>query len=273
MRQSMTAALAVVASMSVIGCGGGAGDGPPPPPPGGGGGPPVAGGPPAGAGAKQAWSPEKGAATVSGRVAFDGTPPTRKPVDMSREAACHAHHGGKFLDESVLVGPDGGVGNVFVWVKKGLDGWTFAAPAAEVTLDQKNCAYVPHVVGVQVGQPLRIKNGDGFMHNVHAFPKKNEDFNFSQAGGSDKSVTFRRAEVPLPLKCDVHGWMGSYACVVDHPFFAVTGADGRFTLPKLPPGTYTLAAWHEVYGQKDLSVTVSGTETKSVEFTFAEDDE
>jgi plastocyanin len=158
-------------------------------------------------------------------------------------------------------------------VKRGLEGWSFTPPAEAVALDQHHCVYLPHVIGVQVGQELRIRNSDGFMHNVHGFPKKNEDFNFSQSGGSDKVVTFRRAEVPLPLKCDVHGWMGAYACVVEHPFFAVTGPDGRFTLPKLPPGTYTVATWHEVYGQKEQSVTVTAGGSAAADVRYSENDE
>jgi plastocyanin len=192
---------------------------------------------------------------------------------MGREATCHAHHGSNFLDESVIVGDGGGLQNAFVWVRKGLEAWTFTAPAAAAVIGQENCVYVPHVLGLQVGQPLTVGNSDDFMHNVHGFAKKNQDFNFSQGGGTTKDLTFARAEVPLPLKCDVHGWMGAFLCVVDHPFFAVTGADGRFTLPKLPAGTYTLSVWHEVYGQKDQALTVAAGSTKAVEFSFSEDDE
>ena len=131
--------------------------------------------------------------------------------------------------------------------------------------------YVPHVFGVQVGQPIHILNSDATLHNVHAIPNANREFNIAQVTKGMKTVhTFTAKEdAPIPFKCDVHGWMTSWAGVLDHPYFAVTGEDGSFAIPNLPPGTYTLAAWHERLGTQTMSITVADKESKTdANFTF-----
>ena len=190
---------------------------------------------------------------------------------MGSDATCQGLHTEPPLDDSVIVGADGGLKDVLVCVRKGLEGWSFPVPTEVVYLTQEGCTYVPHVLGIRVDQPLEIINGDDVTHNVHTFPRKNNSFNQTQAkGGANLKKSFARAELLLPVKCDIHGWMSSYIGVVDNPFFAVSSADGHFDLGKLPPGEYTIEAHHEVFGRQKQTVTVADGESKAIEFTFSE---
>jgi plastocyanin len=166
----------------------------------------------------------------------------------------------------VLIAADGGLKNVFVHVKQGLDpAYSFAMPSAPVVLDQKGCIYTPRVIGVRAGQPLEILNSDDTLHNVHALPMANQDFNTSQ---KKVSRTFTVQEVMVRFKCDVHPWMFAYVGVVAHPFFAVTDASGAFELKGLPPGTYTLEAWHEKFGMRTATVTIDPKGSQTATFSF-----
>ncbi|MHC4854420.1 MAG: carboxypeptidase regulatory-like domain-containing protein [Planctomycetota bacterium] len=218
-----------------------------------------------------AYTPDKGTATVNGTVRFEGTPPKRRPLDLGAEEFCVAEHQDKPLrSETVIVGKDGGLANVFVHVKSGLRGWKFPKATGDVVLDQYGCQYKPHMLGAQVGQTLKVKNSDPIMHNVHATDMKSgrDFFNWAQAKkGTEHAKALKRASF-YRVKCDVHGWMGSHVMVVKHPFFAVTGEDGKFTLAKLPPGTYTIEAWQERLGTQTASVTVKDGETKEVKLSF-----
>jgi hypothetical protein len=138
-----------------------------------------------------------------------------------------------------------------------------------VVLDQKECRYVPHVMGIQVGQNLDIASSDNTLHNVHAIPEQNREFNKAhQMAGIRHTHVFSTREVMVPFKCDVHRWMNAYVGVLDHPFFAVSGADGAFALEGLPPGTYTIEAWHEALGTQTQTVTIGEQETREMTFTF-----
>jgi hypothetical protein len=138
-----------------------------------------------------------------------------------------------------------------------------------VTLDQKGCRYIPHVFAVRVNQPIEILNSDPTLHNIHALPKNNQEFNNGQPiQGMKMQHTFKAKEIMVPFKCDVHGWMNAYVAVMDHPYYAVTAPDGRFELKDVPPGTYTVEAWHEKLGPMTQSVTVGNDEKKEVTFTF-----
>lgn len=209
------------------------------------------------------------AATISGMVMFDGTPPAATAIDMSDEPTCaEKYTGAGPMTEQVVVS-DGHLANVFVYVKEGLSG-DFPAPSAAVTLDQDGCRYKPHVVGIMAGQNMVIRNSDGLLHNINTQSSANRSFNISQPRSMESNRSFRAQEVMIPVKCDVHGWMSSYIGVVDHPYFAVTGADGMYSIPNLPPGDYVIEAWHEVYGTQTMQVTVGAQETGDASFTFSE---
>lgn len=212
---------------------------------------------------------EMGNSTVSGAITFKGTPPPPRPVRMSSDPGCMPA-GENATSEALLVGPEGGLQNVFVYVKSGLPDARFPVPTTPVALDQDGCRYTPHVFGVQVGQPVSISNSDRTLHNVHTVPTANDGFNFGQPTGVP-AVTriFDEPEIMVPFKCDVHPWMSAYMGVVPHPFFAVSGADGSFEITGLPAGTYTLEAWHEELGTKTMEITVDGTSPANAAFTFA----
>ena len=208
------------------------------------------------------------AGNVSGRVLFAGTPPANPPIKMAADPVClRANANGAAFEHYVV--QDGGLGNVFVYVKDGLGNYWFDTPAEPVTLDQNGCRYTPRVLGVRAGQPIEISNSDSTMHNVHALADHNREFNFGQpiAGQKDRR-TFQKPEVMVTFKCDVHSWMNAYVGVVSHPYFAVTSNEGRFALKDLPAGTYTIEAWHEKLGRQTQSVTIAEKESKDVSFSF-----
>ena len=207
------------------------------------------------------------AGAVTGKVTFMGTPPPSEPISMSSDPRC-VNEGAK--TETVIVSGDGSLQNVFVYVKDGLGNLKFPVPTSPLVLDQKGCQYRPHVFGVQAGQPIEILNSDMTLHNIHAWPQTNQEFNVGQAlQGMKDTHVFTTQEIMVPFRCDVHRWMNSFVGVVAHPFFAVTGADGSFQLKGLPPGTYTIEAWHEKFGTKTASVTIGAKESKDVAFTFS----
>ena len=207
------------------------------------------------------------AGSVTGKVTFMGTPPPAQPISMSSDPRC-MNAGAK--TEAVMVSGDGSLQNVFVYVKDGLGTLKFPVPTTALVLDQKGCQYRPHVFGVQAGQPIEILNSDMTLHNIHAWPQTNQEFNMGQSlQGMKDTHVFTTQEVMVPFRCDVHKWMNSFVGVVAHPFFAVTGADGAFQLKGLPPGTYTIEAWHEKFGTKTASVTIGAKESKDVPFTFS----
>jgi hypothetical protein len=205
-------------------------------------------------------------------VRFTGTKPVNPRIDMSDEAACKAKYTTPPTGEGVVVNANGTLANVFVYVKAGLPATAkYQAPAVPVVINQDGCRYRPHVVGILVGQGLEIQNSDPVLHNIKARPTKNRPFNVSQPSAGMKTTRppFTAPEVMIPLECNVHGWMNAFVGVVSNPFFAVTGADGSFSLKGLPAGTYTIEAWHEKYGTQTATVTVAATGSKTQDFTFA----
>ena len=209
------------------------------------------------------------AANITGKVSFTGTAPKPVRIVMDAEPDCKGLHTAPVRSEEVVVNTNGTLANVFVYVKAGLEGKTFEPPTGSATLDQKGCIYKPHVFGVRAGQAISISNSDPTTHNIHPMPKVNREWNQSQPPkGANLDKTFPRPEVMVPVKCNVHPWMRSYVGVVDHPFFAVTGDQGTFELKGLPPGEYTVEAWHEKYGTAEQKVSLAPSATQTVEFAF-----
>ncbi|MGE0703233.1 MAG: carboxypeptidase regulatory-like domain-containing protein [Vicinamibacterales bacterium] len=210
------------------------------------------------------------AGTVTGTVTVDGPAAKNEAIRMNADPVCVREAPGEQLQETFVTGSDGKtLGNVFVYVKDGLGNYVYDPPSGSVTMDQKGCRYHPHVFAVRVGQPVQIVNSDPTLHNVHATPASNEEFNTGQPiQGMKMEHVFTEPEVMVPFKCDVHGWMNAYVAVMEHPFYAVTGPDGAFTLKGLPPGTYTVEAWHERLGTTSQSVTLAASESKPITFTF-----
>jgi RNA polymerase sigma factor (sigma-70 family) len=211
------------------------------------------------------------AGVVWGTVKFDGQPPEMPKIDMSAVPQCHQQHAGDARQESVIVGENGGLANVVVSLKKqeGQD-LPGTVPAEPAVLDQKGCQYVPHVVAVMVGQRIIVKNSDPFLHNVHPLPEKNEGENRAMPNRDEAGARLKTPKEPeyFRVKCDVHPWMAAWVAVLDNPYFAVTGKDGKFTLPKgLPDGDYTLTAWHEKYGEQTGHLTVKDG-AGTVDFIF-----
>jgi len=211
------------------------------------------------------------AATVTGTVTYDGKVPNLKPIDMAADAACAKMHGAPQPSDVLVLGPGNSMANIMVSVTSGIAaGKTYPAPKDPVVMDQKGCHYEPHVFGLMVNQPFKVLNSDGILHNVHALPKVNAPFNMAMPPTVKESVkSFGKAEGMFMIKCDVHPWMSSYAGVFTHPFYSVTQKDGKFTISGLDPGTYEITAWHEKLGTQKSSVTVAGSDTKSVNFKFS----
>jgi plastocyanin len=207
---------------------------------------------------------------VTGVVKVPLPAPKAKPErDMSGDEKCACLHEKLPIKEDLLVAADGGVKWAFVYVKKGLEGKKFSVPEKPVLLDQQGCVYHPRVFGVMVGQTLNVRNSDNMLHNVHLLPFNNREENIAQpVKGQVNAVKFTASEVMVNIKCDVHGWMRTYAGVLEHPFYAVTDATGKFTIQGLPPGKYTLGVWQERCKPAELEIEVKAGETKVPDVTL-----
>jgi plastocyanin len=206
---------------------------------------------------------------VTGKITFDGTPPAPTKIKLDADPVCAAAHSGP-IDSEELVVSNGAVKNVFVRVSEGLGDKKFPPPTDPAVIDQHGCQYIPHVVGVQVGQPLRFTTSDQTLHNVHGMPKKNAQFNFAMPKFVKQKETkdLTKPEIMVHVKCDVHPWMSGYIGVLPHPFFAVSGKDGSYTIEGLPPGEYTIEAWQEKLGTQTSKVKVDDKGTATSDFTF-----
>lgn len=210
------------------------------------------------------------AGNITGKINFKGAKPAPVKIMMSADPKCVKLHAGKdVMSEQVELNADGTMRDVFIYVKKGLEGKKFPTPTTKATINQQGCMYIPHVLGVMTNQPIEITNSDATLHNIHALPKNSKQFNIAQPKkGMKMTQKFDKSEVMIKIKCEVHSWMASYVGVLDHPFFAVSDAKGAFTLKNLPAGTYEIEAWHEKFGTKTMSVTVGASDTKTSDFTF-----
>jgi plastocyanin len=206
--------------------------------------------------------------TVQVDVRFDGTPPAMQELRMSGFPECATQHQGPVLAGDALV-KDGQVQNAFVYIKEGLGDRGFAVPTQPVVIDQKGCLYEPHVAGAQVGQGIEFRNSDAVLHNVHGSPKDSSAFNVAlPRQGAERTITVDHPEVMISVRCDLHPWMQGWLGVLDHPYFGVSGADGRVTLKDVPAGDYVIGVWHERFGTREAKVSVTPKASASASVTF-----
>ena len=208
------------------------------------------------------------AADISGIINLDGPRPKRTPIALTPESRkLYDKHP---LSEVKLVSAKGEVQNVFVYVKKGLPtGKSFPAPRKGAQVNQKKSMFRPRVQGILIGQEVFMRNSDPVIHNVRSLSSENRPFNIGQpAGTPDRKKVFKDKEGPIELRCDFHPWMRAYLFVMEHPYFAVTDAQGRFTIKGLPAGSYTLAIWHEAFGEQEQKITLKDSELKDIKFEF-----
>ena len=205
--------------------------------------------------------------SITGTITFEGKAPKMKPLRLDADPICVVNNEIAPKKEWLILDENKGVKNVLVFVTEGLN-IDYSPPEEPVVIDQKGCIYSPHVLGIMAGQQLDILNNDGTLHNIHALPKVNKEFNKAQPRSKKKlSVKFEKPEAPFKVKCDVHPWMGAYIGVFDHPCFAVSGDDGTYIISDLKPGEYVIEAWHEKLGSQTANVTV-GDSAAHQDFTF-----
>ena len=201
------------------------------------------------------------AGAIKGTIKFEGEAPAKPKVDLSPDPVCKELHGadGMAAPVGIVVGAGGGLKDVFVQLT-GVPESKREAPTEPVILDQKGCTYTPHVFGVMKKQPIKILNSDATLHNIHAQPKSNKEFNLAMPNkGEEREQEFKKAEDAIHIKCDVHPWMAAYCFVLEHPYFAVSGDDGSYSIKSdLPDGEYGVKAWHETLGEQTGKVTVKG---------------
>ncbi len=210
--------------------------------------------------------PPAGSGTIDGKVTYTGTPPKMKPIDMSKEPTCAKQHNPPEMVQTVTTGPGNALEYVVVYISTGAA--AASTPTEAVRYDQKGCMYMPHILPMQVNQPLMIYNNDPVAHNIHPLPKVNTEWNKSQPPGTAPIDTKWDKPEFIPVKCNIHPWMHGYFVVLNTTHYSVTGQDGAFSLKNVPPGKYTVTAWQEQYGTQSQDVTIGSGETKSVNFSF-----
>jgi len=209
------------------------------------------------------------AGAITGKILFTGKRSARAKIDMDGDPQCAGLHRSPVYDDPVAVSRGGGLANVFVYIKSGLEGKHFRPPAQAATIDQHGCWFQPRVLGIETGQTLDVTNSDPVTHNIHPRAHLNREWNQSQAPGAiPLARKFIRPEIMIRVKCNIHGWMKAWIGVVDNPYFAVSAADGTFEIRNLPPGAYTIAAWQEELGTQEQQVAVPPSGKAALAFTF-----
>jgi len=207
-----------------------------------------------------------GGGTVSGKVTYEGTPAKQKPIDMSKEPSCAKQYATPPTTETVVTGPNNALENVVVYISAGAP--DEPPPSQPAVFTQKGCRYIPHVLALQVNQPFQVLNEDQTSHNIHPLAKINREWNKSQPPGTPPIVDKYDKMEFIPVKCNVHPWMHGTFAVLKNSHYSISSADGDFSLPNLPPGKYTVSAYHESYGDQSQEVTIADSETKTVNFVF-----
>lgn len=207
--------------------------------------------------------------TIGGKVTLSGAPPKSKPLDLSKEPDCvKMHASNPLFSENVVVGPGNSLRNVVVYISAGVND-NYQGSTAPAPFDQQGCHYTTHVLPLRIGQEVKISNNDPFSHNIHPLAKVNREWNKMQPAGTPPFTYAYDHEEIIPIKCNIHPWMQGYFVVLKTGHFAVTGDDGHFTLPDLPPGHYVVTAWHEAYGTQSKEITITGGESVSLDFSFS----
>jgi plastocyanin len=213
------------------------------------------------------------AGTVMGTIQFDGTPPQMRDINMASVPNCAKLHSTPQTVEDVVLGDNNTLENVVVYLKGDFSQYSFPTATTPVQIDQSGCVFAPHVVALRTGEPLQVTNTDMVTHNVNVMSTHRQGWNQTlAAGAAPVQKTFTREEIPIAVKCNIHAWMKFYIAVLSHPYFQVTGKDGSFVLKNVPPGTYTLTAWHERYGTKEQTVVVMPNSEQNVSITFTDND-
>jgi hypothetical protein len=210
-----------------------------------------------------------GSGRVIVKVVLSGSAPAPAKIQTAADPYCaKVHQAEPLLSQTVQVGSDGALIDSLVFVKDGVTG-TYPVPQTPLTLDQRGCVYIPHVIGMRAGQPLQILNSDPTLHNIHPLPLINAGFNIGMpVQGMKQTRVFQKAEPVFHVKCDVHPWMSAYIATFTHPFFGVSNSQGTVELNNLPVGTFQIQAWHEKYGLQTQSVSVAAGETKQITFSY-----
>lgn len=214
--------------------------------------------------------------TISGVISYNGTPPAPKKIDTTADPVCGQKNPNLQTDDTIV--KDGKLANTFIYIKDGtveggkkIGDYSWSTPTQAAKLDQNGCHYAPHVMGVMVNQKISISNSDATQHNIHPTPKLNPEWNQTQANGAPPiEKTFGRAEVLIPVKCNQHPWMKAYVGVLKHPLFAVSAADGSYSITGVPPGKYTIVAWREgpTPEEQTFEVTVTASAPGKADFAF-----
>jgi hypothetical protein len=218
--------------------------------------------------AKPLYEPTGTEGTITGTVAYSGKLPKRALIDSSADPTCGKLVPGLFKEDTIVT--NGKLANVFVYLKgEKLATYSFEPATSLATLSHKNCRYQPHTLAIRVGQWLAIANQDPTTHNTHAVPRLNPEWNQTRAAGSEPLiVSFKREELFVPLKDNLHPWEKAYIGVFSHPFFAVSDEQGGFRITGVPPGRYLLVAWHELFGEQTTEITIAPGQSSQIDFSF-----
>lgn len=213
------------------------------------------------------------AGSITGTIHFDGIVPQMKIINMIDVPNCAKLHSTPVMTENVVPGDNGTLQNVIVYLQGDFSAYSFPQAAEPVKVNQEGCIYAPHVVALMTGDELEVTNKDTVTHNINAMSQLHQGWNETQVqGGQPIMRRFSKEEIPMTVKCNMHPWMRFYAAIVNHPYFQVTRKDGQFALHNVPPGTYTLTAWHETFGTKKQIIVVQPKQEQTVSITFTDKD-